>query len=187
MCPHPIPASLAAALASLVLAGSGAAAQTASPPVSKAHAPTPLEGVTVAVSRTPPTVVETFPAAGSTVDPGVTVLKVTFDQHMDPEAWRYAKGDAGAYPDCLAKPRLLADGRTFVLLCTTLSDRAYSVLINQADADTGFTGVGHRMATPFELNFTTAKGHPVSSLPEALTVAGLHDDEGPVESAEPAK
>ena len=109
------------ALVLLVLPSWQAAAQTAHAPAS-AQGSTALEGLTVAISKNPPGVVATFPAAGSTVDPGVMVLKVTFDQHMDPDAWRYAKG-AGEYPDCLAKPRLLADEKTFVLLCTTHSDR----------------------------------------------------------------
>jgi hypothetical protein len=185
MCPRQ-PLATIAGLAMVLFAGAPAGAQTASTPKA-ASGSTALEGVTVAVSKNPPSVVSTFPAAGSTVDPGVTVLKVTFDQHMDPDAWRYTKGADGAYPDCLAKPRLLADAKTFVLLCTTLSNRTYSVHINEAEAESGFTGVGNRRAIPFELSFTTAKGHPVSSLPEALTVAGLKDDEGPVENAEVAK
>jgi hypothetical protein len=171
----------------LALAAGRADAQTAHAPAPAApQGSTPLEGVVVAISKTPPTVASTYPAAGSSVDPGVLVLKVTFDQRMDPQAWRYAKG-GGDYPDCLAKPRLLADAKTFVLLCTTTSSRTYSVRFNEDGETTGFTGEGHRAATPFELTFTTMKGRPVSTLPDALIKAGLHDDEGPVEGSELAK
>jgi hypothetical protein len=175
-----------AGLTVLALAA-GATAQTAhAPAAADAAAPsgsTALDGVTVAVSKNPPSVVSTVPANGSTVDPGVMVLKVTFDQHMDPDAWRYAKGMFD-YPNCLAKPRLLADQQTFVLLCTTFASKTYSVRFNETDQEVGFTNVGHRAAVPFELTFTTSKGHPVSSLPEALKVAGLKDDEGPVEGTD---
>ena len=170
----------AGSLAVLVLTAGIAEAQTAHAP---SQGPTALEGVEVAVSKNSPSVVSTVPKAGSTVDPGVMILTVTFDQHMDPDGWRYAKGANGEYPDCLAKPRLLGDSKTFVLLCTTLSNRNYAVRFNEPE-EAGFTGVGHRSAVPFELNFTTAKGHPVSSLPQALTVAGLHDDDSPVENSD---
>ena len=185
MTASPSRTGFAAGLAILALAGGSAGAQTAHAPSERPDT-TPLEGLTVVISKTPPAVVSTFPAAGAAVDPGVLVLKVTFDQKMDPDAWRYAKG-AGDYPDCLAKPRLLADGKTFVLLCTTTSNRTYSVRFNEVGESPGFTGVGHRMATPFELTFTTVKGRPVSTLPDALIKAGLHDDEGPVEGSELAK
>jgi hypothetical protein len=140
----------------------------------------------VAVSKTPPAVVSTVPASGATVDPGVLVLKVTFDQPMDPTVWRYGKGASGDYPDCLAKPRLLADAKTFVLLCTVGSDKSYSVRFNDG-TEPAFTSLGRRAATPYALNFSTSKGRAISSLPEALKVAGLSDDEGPVEGVEPAK
>ena len=175
----------AAPVAILALAAGHAGAQTAHAPAQPASS-TSLEGLTVAISKTAPSVVSTFPAAGAAIDPGVLVLKVTFDQHMDPEAWRYAKGGA-EYPNCLEKPRLLADGKTFVLLCTILSSRTYSVRFNEDGETSGFTGVGHRAAVPFELTFTTIKGRPVSNLPDALIKAGLKDDEGPVETAELAK
>jgi hypothetical protein len=169
-------------LTALALAA-GASAQTAHAPAAAPAGSTALDGVTVAVSKNPPRVVSTVPANGATVDPGVMVLKVTFDQHMDPDAWRYAKGMFD-YPNCLAKPRLLSDQETFVLLCTALALKSYSVHFNETGEEIGFTNVGHRAAVPFELNFTTSKGHPVSTLPDALKVAGLKEDEGPVEGSD---
>ena len=185
MKPSPSIAATYAGLVALALAPAQAGAQTAHAPATP-QGTTPLEGVTVAVSKNPPMVTGTFPASGAAIAPGVLVLKVTFDQHMDPDAWRYAKGGAD-YPDCLAKPRLLADGKTFVLLCTTRAEKTYAVRFNEADQEVGFTGVGHRAALPFELTFSTVKGRPVSSLPDALTVAGLKEDEGPVEGSDLAK
>src|ERR1700761_2779142 len=71
--------------------------------------PTHLSGVTVmAPAPTLPKVVSTFPEEGKSVAPGALILKVTFDQKMDPDGWDYGKG-AAAYPDCLARPRLEPD------------------------------------------------------------------------------
>jgi len=149
------------------------------------QAATALDGLTVAVPRTPPAVVSTYPAAGVSVAPGTLVLKVSFDQSMDPDSWAYAKAAVGDYPQCLAKPRLLADARTFVLLCTTGESVSYSVALN-AGAASGFTSIGHRSATPFELRFSTSSARPIRSLQEALSAAGLRPEDSPIEGAEQA-
>ena len=193
---------IAVLAAGLTLGAAGAAVAARAPPVADTPAPidtipppapagttapaaaTPLSGLTVAVPATPPVVVSTFPAAGAAVAGGTLVLKVTFDQNMDGATWGYAKGDAGDYPECLAKPRLLSDERTFVLLCRTLRGKSYSVRLNSGDG--GFTSVGRRTATPFELQFTTSMADPVLTLKDAMTQAGLHDDDGPIEGIEVA-
>src|SRR4051812_17090871 len=96
----------------LLAAATPALAQTSSAP------PTRLSGVTVvAPAPTLPALVSSYPADGKVVSAGVLILKLTFDQKMDPDGWDYGKGDE-AYPKCLDRPRLLPDQKTFVLLCT---------------------------------------------------------------------
>src|SRR5690242_362419 len=95
-----------AVLALIVGPATPALAQTAS-------TPTHLSGVTVvAPAPAPPKVVSTYPEEGKSVTPGALILKVTFDQKMDPEGWDFGKG-TNAYPDCLARPRLEPDEKTF--------------------------------------------------------------------------
>jgi hypothetical protein len=175
---------LRAALSALA-AVAAVPALAAAPPTPTVAPATPLDGLTVAVSRTPPVVVSTFPATGATVRSGVTVLKVTFDQAMDAAAWDYAKGADGVLPSCLAKPRLLGDHRTFVLLCTTAPGARYAIRLN-GDGARGFTGLGGRPASPYDLSFSTEPSDAVYSLPEALKVAGLKEDQNPVEGSAPA-
>lgn len=146
---------------------------------------TSLDGLTVAVPRTPPAVVSTYPAAGATVAPGTLVVKVSFDQSMEAESWGYAKAAAGDYPQCLAKPRLLADNRTFVLLCSTAEASAYALALN-GGTGTGFTSVGHRAAAPFELKFSTSTAAPIHNLKDALAAAGLKPEDSPIESTQSA-
>jgi hypothetical protein len=168
------------ALAALVVGGS-AVAQTASTP-----APVPLSGVTVAApAKTPPMVVSTFPEAGKSVTPGALVLKVTFDQKMTPDGWDYAQG-AERYPQCLARPRLLADEKTFVLLCTVGANTHFSVRFN-ATAAGGFQNLAGQRATPSGLDFSTNDDQSVSTIDDAMKAASLKKDEGPVMDRTPAK
>lgn len=170
---------------SAVMAGASAAGQPAQPAQGTAHEPaTPLSGLTVAVPSTPPVVTATYPAADAVVTPGVLVLKVAFDQAMDPEGWSYAKGEGGDYPSCLDRPRRLADGKTFVLLCTTAPGRPYAVAINGDGR--GFTSAGRRAAGPFVLRFSTSRAESIHTVKAAMDAAGLKDDESPIEGDRPA-
>jgi hypothetical protein len=146
--------------------------------------PTDLSGLTVAIPKTQPMVTGAYPAMGSSVAPGVVILKLTFDQPMDPEGWSYARGADGAYPSCLDRPRRLADGKTFVLLCTTAPSTAYAVQVNGDGG--GFVGLGRRAAAPFELRFSTTGAESVRTIKAAMDAAGLKDDESPVEDSKPA-
>jgi hypothetical protein len=189
MTARPSPALLLVAAA---LAGS-AAAQTSSSPaptelsgVTITPPPaTPLEGITVTPpSKSPPKVVSTFPKAGDSVAPGALILTVTFDQKMHPDGWDYAKG-ADRYPNCLARPRLLPDEKTFVLLCTAGPQTRFTIRFNGSQAG-GFVNLAGQRATPADLDFTTKEGASLSTIDEAMKAAGLKPDEGPVMDLKPA-
>jgi len=147
--------------------------------------PTRLTGITVAApAPTLPKVVATYPAEGKSVAPGALILKVTFDQKMDPDGWDYAKG-ADAYPQCLARPRLLPDEKTFVLLCTAPSQGKFSVAFNASPAG-GFENLAGQRATPAALTFSTDDATALVTIPDAMKAAGLKPDEGPVMDPKPA-
>jgi len=166
---------------SVVLALSSAAtAQTSSSPS------TTVAGVTVtAPAKELPKVVSTYPEAGKSVQPGALILTVTFDQRMNPDGWDYGKGQ-DRYPQCLARPRLLNDEKTFVLLCTAGGNQHFSVQFNGAQAG-GFVNLAGQRATPAAIDFTTADGASLSTIEEAMKAAGLKPDQGPVMDDKPAK
>ena len=137
--------------------------------------PTHVAGVTVS-GGPQPKVYLSYPADGATVPSGVLVLKVVFDQDMTADAWSYAKTADAAFPDCLGKPRMLADKRTFVLLCTISPHQTYALQINAAG---GFKNADGRSAVSEVLHFTT--GDPgVFYLQDALTQAGVASTDAPI-------
>ena len=143
-----------------------------------ARAQTPNEVQGVVVSAGPgPLVRSTYPASGGTVAGGMLILKIVFDQPMAPDAWAYGQAAEGDFPDCLAKPRLLGDQRTYVLLCSVEPGRAYAVQINPAPR---FANADGRSAKPYTLKFATSDGDIVRSLHDALQQAGLADDDDPI-------
>jgi hypothetical protein len=146
---------------------------------------THLSGVTVtAPAPTLPKVVSTFPEDGKSITPGVLILKVTFDQKMDPDGWDFGKG-SDAYPDCLARPRLEPDQKTFVLLCTVGGQSRFSVTINSSGQG-GFENGAGQKATPATVNFTTTDDKSLISIAEAMKAEGLKADEGPLMDVKPA-
>lgn len=163
-----------------LLQASGALAQSAHTPA--ADVGTTVRGVTVIAPRPtrPPTVVSTFPAQGATVAPGTLILTVRFDQRMTADGWSYSQEPGADHPACLPRPRLLEDGRTFVLLCSTVSGRPYAVGLNASPAE-GFANAGRRFAPRYDLRFTTAAtGEPVRAVSEAVAAAGLRPQDNPI-------
>src|SRR5271154_3227392 len=119
-------------------------------PAAKAEPPKVVQELVV-VPGPGPTVQSTYPKAGDTVASGTVILKIVFNQTMTPDAWAYGRSADGEFPKCLAEPRLLADQRTFVLLCSLdLPNRTYAVEINLAPR---FVSAGGRSAKPFTLTF----------------------------------
>ena len=123
-----------------------------------------------------PKVVATYPAVDAVIPSGTAVLKVVFDQPMTPEAWSYVQSKSGAFPDCLARPRMLADKRTFVLLCSLATEQVYALEINGAP---GFVSSARRSAPPYLLRFKTSD-QPTLALHDALQQAALTDGDDPI-------
>jgi hypothetical protein len=124
----------------------------------------------------PPKMVSSFPAEGAQVPAGVLIIKLVFDQTMAADGWSYGRSERGDFPTCLAKPRLLADKRTFALLCSVAAHTTYAIGINAAPA---FTGANGRLAKSDSLSFSTADTQ-VTGLHDALEQAGLTDADEPI-------
>jgi hypothetical protein len=155
-----------------------AAAAPAPQPATPAKTPdtgTPVKGVVV-VSGPSPKVVGSFPAEGAQVSAGVLVLKVVFDQAMAPDAWSYGPAENRPLPSCLERPRLLADKRTTVLLCSVAAHTDYAVQINPTPQ---FASADGRAAKPYILHFATGDV-AVRSLHDALSEADLSDADDPI-------
>ena len=173
----PVRASIPALICAAAALAAGARAQTAqSPPAGQGP-----EIVVRSRPRVGPRVVSTYPAQGAAVAGGTLVLTVTFDQAMTPEGWSYAKVEGADFPACLPRPRLLADGRTFVLLCSAAISHPYAVALNTDPAD-GFADPSRRFAPAMTLRFTTTADEPVRPLEDALKAAGLTPADSPVMS-----
>ena len=126
-----------------------------------------VSGVTVTASRSIPHVESTFPAAGAKVTPGLLVLRVTYDTRMRPEGWAFARETGLDYPDCATTPRLLDDGRTFVLICRTMPGKSYAIWFNRPPLQ-DFASVSRRPAVAYELSFATTDDDPVRTLKDAM-------------------
>jgi hypothetical protein len=164
------------ALALLLLAGP-ALAET--PVAATPAAPKTVAPVTVFPHSDPPKIVSSFPAAGQTVAPGVLVLRITFDQKMDEHAFEVAAAQGGRAPACLKTPRLLADDRTFVLLCTTAPDAAYAMSFN-AEPKGGFQSIAGGRAVPAALAFSTSDTIGPRDLEAALKISNLTPNDVPI-------
>ena len=155
-----------------------AAAAPATPPPSPPSAPPTGTSVkeVVVVSGPGPKVVGSFPADGAQTPGGILVLKVVFDQPMAPDAWSYGPAENRALPNCLERPRLLADKHTTVLLCSVAAHTDYAVQINPTPQ---FVSADGRAAKPVVLHFATGDV-AVRSLHDALSQADLSDADDPI-------
>jgi hypothetical protein len=171
--PLALPAALApAALTLAALAAAPAAWSQAAPAPARGNE---VEGLVVPGGPSP-NVTATYPAADAAAPPGVIVLKITFDQAMAPAAWAYAQADGGAFPHCLARPRLLRDKKSFALLCTVDPKQTYALAINTAPR---FASDAGRSAKPYVMRFTTTEAE-TRDLHTALDLAGLKDEDAPI-------
>jgi hypothetical protein len=123
-----------------------------------------------------PRVVASYPAQGAQTAAGVLVIKLVFNQPMTPDGWSYGQAPGGDFPKCLAKPRLLADKQTFVLLCSVAAHKTYAIAVNPAPV---FAGANGRLAGSEALSFSTTDAQVVG-LHDALEQAGLTDADDPI-------
>ena len=138
--------------------------------------PHPKIGEVMVVGGPKPKMVASYPADGGEAPGGVLVIKIVFDQPMTPEGWSFSRAEGAAFPNCLERPRLLADQRTFVLLCTVAGHTRYAIDIN---APAEFASVGGRSAKAARLSFSTGDNGPVN-VHDALVKAGLTDADEPI-------
>jgi hypothetical protein len=175
---HPVSALILLA----ALGGASVHAQVRTPPP---EAPNAVSPVLILPPTLPPKLVSSYPAQDQVVAPGVLILKVAFDQQMSPTAWNYAPAEGAEPMDCVKTPRLLADQKTFVLLCRVQANRTYGVTLN-AERAGGFANLGDNPAHTAVLTFEVGAEAPVTTLRRAMTAAGLKDHETPVQDAPPA-
>ncbi|MBV8684416.1 MAG: hypothetical protein JO111_16185 [Caulobacteraceae bacterium] len=159
-----------------LLAAGAALAQSPAPAAPAAPPPGKVVSEVVVPGGPQPKLVASFPAEGATVSAGELALKVTFDQKMTPAKWAFAAVPGGSFPVCLRQPRLLADEKTFVLLCQVKQNTAYAVALGPPP---GFEGAAGRDASPIVLKFST-NDQIVDDLHEALDEAGLSNADDPI-------
>ncbi len=157
------------------------AALAAPPPGLPSLPPKEVSGITVYGKTDPPKVTATYPAAGQAMSAGGLILTVTFDQKMLGRSFDIGPGAGGEMPNCLKTPRLLDDGKTFVLLCTTEPHKAYALAFN-AGPQGGFANVAEHRAEPSTLAFTTTDGDGPRSISEALKVQNLRPVDMPIQT-----
>lgn len=165
-------------VASALLAAGAVQSQTR-PPSDAANTVSP---VLILPPTQPPNLVSSYPAQDETVAPGVLILKVAFDQQMSPAAWNYAPAPGAEPMDCVKTPRLLADQKTFVLLCRVLANRTYGVTLN-AERAGGFANLGDNPAHTAVLTFKVGADAPVTTVRRAMEIAKLRGDQMPVQDA----
>jgi hypothetical protein len=147
-----------------------------SPPAPGALPPGKVVSELVVPGGPQPKVTASFPAEGATVSAGELALKISFDQPMSAAKWAYAAAPGGVLPICLNRPRLLGDGKTFVLLCQVKQNAAYAIALGSPP---GFEDKAGRGAVPLVLKFST-NDQIVADLHDALDEAGLTDADDPV-------
>jgi hypothetical protein len=118
-----------------------------------------------------PQVVSTFPQPGSTVRPGLVVLRVTFDLPM---------GCYGAFTDdpplpnpcpwTVQRMQLSLDRRTVRTVCVVAPNARYAVWMNRqvSGADAFISLAGTRLR-PYRVEFATSAGQSVTTVCDALT------------------
>jgi DNA-binding CsgD family transcriptional regulator len=100
-----------------------------------------------------PRVVSTSPAVGAEIPAGKIVIKVTFDQPMQPKSFSFVMRDRESFPKCAATPNQSADGKTYSLDCTVQAGKTYWIGFN-SPSNTFFKSLAGVPAVPAALQFT---------------------------------
>jgi hypothetical protein len=99
----------------------------------------------------------------------------------------FGAAPGGEAPTCLKTPRLLDDGKTFVLLCTTRASASYAMSFNASPAG-GFANIAEHRAEPATLAFSTTAEWGARDVHAALRAANLREIDMPIqESPEPRR
>ena len=138
--------------------------------------PSPPTPDVVVVAPKDVKVVSVYPADGADVPGGMVVVRIGFDQKMAADAWAYTRSDRGAFPNCLSRPRLLPDGKSFALLCSLSPSTAYAFDVNAVPA---FETTAGRKPRLYSVAFRTTAEINIG-LHAALTAAGLTDADDPI-------
>jgi len=132
----------------------------------------------------PPKLASSFPAQGQTIDGGVLVLKLTFDQKMSPDGFDIAPAPGSDAPACVKTPRLLNDEKTFVLLCTVAPNARYAIALNATPATAGFANLGDTRAAPVTLEFATSKTVGPTDVAAAMKLEKLGELDEPIQQSD---
>lgn len=138
--------------------------------------PAPPTPDIVAVAPKDVKVTGAYPADGAQTPGGMVVIRISFDQKMAADAWSYTRSDRGAFPNCLSRPRLLADQKSFVLLCSLSPGTTYAFDVNAVPT---FESKAGRKPPLYSVTFKTTAEINVG-LHAALAAAGLTDDDDPI-------
>lgn len=111
-------------------------------------------GTVAEVAKTPPRVVSTSPADGSTMAPGPFNLTVRFDRPMQDRSYSFVQVSADTFPDCSPKAQLSADGRAYTMKCTAPAGRSYEVWFNRPPY-MNFRSRDGQSAQPHRIRFRT--------------------------------
>jgi hypothetical protein len=160
----------------------GTAAPAAPAPLPADRPATTVSPLTVAPPGDAPKVVATWPAAGAAVAGGVMILTITFDQKMAGDSFNITMTQGGDGLQCLKTPRLLNDGKTFVLLCTGREKKSYTVAFN-AGPGAGFANIGQQRAAPATLSFTTTDADGPRNIADAMKIENLPTIDLPIQDA----
>ena len=113
-----------------------------------------------------PKVVDSYPAQGGAVAPGVIRVRVSFDAAMS--CFSEVTTDGGERDPCQPDGTWeLPARRSFFMQCRLEASTAYLIRFRRSEGR-GFVGLSGRPAEPYDLAFTTTGGPPVASPPAAL-------------------
>ncbi len=123
------------------------------------------------LSRLPqrPRVVSSFPARGSVVQPGLLVLRVTFNQAMACDGMLTAAPPLeNPCPGAVQEMLLSYDRKTVRTVCQVAANTQYGVWLSQDPVARSFVGLTGLPSEPYRLNFSTSGGPAVRSVCEAM-------------------
>ena len=119
-------------------------------------APAGVRADDISLQSAPPVVIRTVPAAGSTsVDPGLTELRVTYSKAMQDGSWSWTTFGEDSFPEITGKIHYLQDGRTCVAPVKLEPGKFYATWLNSENFQ-NFKDTNGIAAVPYLLTFKTA-------------------------------